>query len=173
MYCFYWLCLLFLSFFFMLCCSHYIEASTLSLMLVSPFPSPFLNTYTYLPTPPLGQDVTQGQFWSAVLQVLNSEFSFSYTSCLTKAEEQSLPYYLPIAGGRIIGFIPLPRVSVLFEMQSRPGFELVPQCPFPTTITITPRAPPLFLTHIVCQRNLWDVRLYGSSSGFLFSGPFV
>ena len=28
---------------------------------------------------------------------LNSELSFSYTSCLTKAEELSLPYYLPIA----------------------------------------------------------------------------
>ena len=26
--------------------------------------------------------------------------------------------------------------------QSRPGFELVLPCPFPTTITITPRAPP-------------------------------
>ena len=37
---------------------------------------------------------------------LNSEFSFSQTSCLTKAEEPSLSYYLPIAGGRIIGFIP-------------------------------------------------------------------
>ena len=32
----------------------------------------------------------------------NSEFSFSYTSCLTKAEELSLPYYLPIAVERII-----------------------------------------------------------------------
>ena len=49
---------------------------------------------------------------------LNSEFSFSLTSCLTKAEEPSLPYYLPIAGGRIIGFIPFPRVLVLCEMQS-------------------------------------------------------
>ena len=48
---------------------------------------------------------------------LNSEFSF-YTSCLTKAEESSLPYYLPIAGGRIIGFIPFLRVLVLCEMQS-------------------------------------------------------
>ena len=47
-----------------------------------------------------------------------SEFSFSYTSCLTKAEEPSLPYYFPIAGGRIIGFIPFPRVLVLCEMQS-------------------------------------------------------
>ena len=47
---------------------------------------------------------------------LNSEFSFSYTSCLTKAEEPSLSY-LPIAGGRIIRFIPFPRVLVLCEMQ--------------------------------------------------------
>ena len=44
---------------------------------------------------------------------LNSEFSFSLTSCLTKAEEPSLPNYLPIAG-----FIPFPRVLVLGEMQS-------------------------------------------------------
>ena len=35
----------------------------------------------------------------------NSEFSF-LTSWLTKAEEFSLSNYLPIAGGRIIGFIP-------------------------------------------------------------------
>ena len=49
---------------------------------------------------------------------LKSEFSFSLTSCLTEAEESSLPYYLPIAGGRIIGFIPFPRVLVLCEMQS-------------------------------------------------------
>ena len=48
----------------------------------------------------------------------NSEFSFSETSCLTKAEEPSLSYYLPIAGGRIIRFIPFPRVLVLCEMQS-------------------------------------------------------
>ena len=49
---------------------------------------------------------------------LNSEFSFSSTSCLTKAEETNLPNYLPIAGGRIIGFIPFPMVLVLCEMQS-------------------------------------------------------
>ena len=34
------------------------------------------------------------------------------------ADEPSLSYYLPIAGGRIIGFIPFPRVLVLCEMQS-------------------------------------------------------
>ena len=43
---------------------------------------------------------------------LHSEFSFF------KAEEPCLSYYLPIAGGRIIGFIPFPRVLVLCEMQS-------------------------------------------------------
>ena len=51
------------------------------------------------PTPPLGQDMTQGQFFKRSLTGLNSEFSFSETSCLTKAEEPSLSYYLPIAGG--------------------------------------------------------------------------
>ena len=72
---------------------------------------------------------------------LTSEFSFSSTSCLIKAEELSLSYYLPIAGGRIIGFIPFPRVLVLCEMPKlRPGFELVSLCPFPTTINITSRS---------------------------------
>ena len=33
------------------------------------------------------------------------------------AEEPSLSYYLPIDGGRIIGFIPFPRVLVLCEMK--------------------------------------------------------
>ena len=47
----------------------------------------------------------------------NSEFSFSLNSCLTKAEEPSLSYYLPIDGERIIGFIPSLRVLVLCEIQ--------------------------------------------------------
>ena len=67
--------------------------------------------------PPLGQDMTQGQFLKRSLTGLNSEFSLSSTSSLTKAEEPSLLYYLPIAGGRIIGFIPFPMVLVLCEMQ--------------------------------------------------------
>ena len=69
------------------------------------------------PTPPLGQDMTQGQFLSSFYQVWIQSFP-SPRRCLTKAEEPSLPYYLPIAGGRIIGFIPFPRVLVLCEMQS-------------------------------------------------------
>ena len=75
---------------------------------------------SYLPNPSAraGYDTRSIFFLKRSLTGLNSEFSFSWTSCLTKAEEPSLPYYLPVAGGRIIGFIPFPRVSVLCEMQS-------------------------------------------------------
>ena len=59
--------------------------------------------------------MTQGHFIKRSLTCLNTEFSFSYTSRLTKAKEASLPYYLPIAGGRIIGFITFLRVLVLSE----------------------------------------------------------
>ena len=43
----------------------------------------------------------------------NSEFSFFKS----KAKKSSLPY-LPIAGGRVVGFIPFPRVLALCEMQT-------------------------------------------------------
>ena len=82
-------------------------------------------------------------FFKRSLTGLNSEFSVSKTSCLTKAGEPSLSYYLHIDGGRIIGFIPFPRVLVLCEMQSVSSrIWLVSPCSFPTTITITPWAPP-------------------------------
>ena len=70
------------------------------------------------------QTLRSGRIWHKVnffkrsLTGLNSEFSFSLTNCLNKAEELSLSYYLPIAGGRIIGFIPFPRVLVVCEMLS-------------------------------------------------------
>ena len=82
--------------------------------------SPVLYIYKIIiftnPTARVGYDTRSIFKWS--LMGLNSEFSFSWTSCLTKVEELSLPYYLSIAGGRIIGFIPFPRVLVLCEMQS-------------------------------------------------------
>ena len=62
--------------------------------------------------------MTQGQFLAEFNRFEFRVFSFSLTSCLTKAEKTSLPYYLPIAGGRIIGFIPSPMELVLCEMQS-------------------------------------------------------
>ena len=48
----------------------------------------------------------------------NSEVSFSETGCLTKFKKPSLPYYLLIAGGKTIRFIPFPKVLMLCEMQS-------------------------------------------------------
>ena len=73
---------------------------------------------SYLPNPSARAGYDTRSFFKRSLTGLNSEFSFSWTSCLTKAEEPSLSYYLHIAGGRIIGFIPFPRVLVLCEMQS-------------------------------------------------------
>ncbi len=65
----------------------------------------------YLPTPPLGQDMTQGQFLSKFNRF--QSFPFSKSDCHTKVKEPSLFYYLSIAGGRIIGFIYFLRVLVL------------------------------------------------------------
>ena len=77
--------------------------------------SAILSIFTN-PTAQVGYDTRS--ILKRSLTGLNSEFSFSETSCLTKAEEPSLPYYLPIAGRRIIGFIPFPRVLVLCKTQS-------------------------------------------------------
>ena len=74
----------------------------------------FVIIFTY-PSARAGYDTSS--IFKRSLTGLNSEFSFSETSCLTKAEEPSLSYYLPIAGGRINGFIHFPRVLVLCEMQ--------------------------------------------------------
>ena len=66
------------------------------------------------PTPPLGQDMTQ--FLSGVGQVWMQSFpSPSFPS--SKVEEPICPTIF-IAGERIIGFIPFPRVLVLCEMIS-------------------------------------------------------
>ena len=42
-------------------------------------------SYSYLPTPPHGQDMTQSSFLKRSLTGLNSEFSFSKTSCLIQS----------------------------------------------------------------------------------------
>ena len=87
---------------------------------------------------------------------LNSGFSFSYTSCLTKAEEPSLPHYLPIAGTRTIGFIPFPRVLVLCEMQ-------------PVLSRIWTRvAVSIFQTECICMLyNFSDVHFFGGVRGVM------
>ena len=76
------------------------------------------NNLLYLPNPSARARYDTRSIFKQSLIGLNSEFSFSLTSCHTKAEEPSLSYNLPLTGGRIIGFIPFPRVLVLCEMQS-------------------------------------------------------
>ena len=61
--------------------------------------------------------MTQGQFLSGVWQVWIQSFP-SRDLLPHECSRTSLSYYLPIAGGRIIGFIPFPRVLVLCKMQS-------------------------------------------------------
>ena len=73
---------------------------------------------SYLPNPSARAGYDTRSIFKRSWTGLNWEFSFSSTSCLTKAEEPSLSYYLPIAGWRIIGFIPFRRVLVLCEMYS-------------------------------------------------------
>ena len=99
----------------------------------------------FYPTPPFGQDMTQGQFFKRSFTGLKFRvFPSPRTNCLTQAEEPSQPYYLPIAGGRIIGFIPFPRVLVLCKMQSFLVQDLnsCHRVHFLRRQTITPRAPP-------------------------------
>ena len=106
-----------------------------------------LNIFTN-PSSQVGYD--SRSMFKRSLTGFNSEFSFSLTSCFTKAEEPSLSFYLPIAGGRIIGFIAFPRVLVLCEMQSvfsRIWTRVAVSISYDDnnyTITITPRAPPWF-----------------------------
>ena len=81
----------------------------------------FLRPHTHIymftnPSTRAGYDTRS--IFKRSLTGLNSKFSFSSTTCLIKAEGHSQPYYLPIAGGSIIGFIPFSNVLVLCEMQS-------------------------------------------------------
>ena len=69
------------------------------------------------PTPPHEQDVTSAQFYKWSLTGMNLGFSFSETGYHTKFKELGLLYYLPIAGGRIVGFILFPKILVLCQMQ--------------------------------------------------------
>ena len=56
------------------------------------------------------------------LMILNSftqnEMNTLFDECHTEVKEPSLPYYLPIAGGRIIGSSLSPRILKLYEMQT-------------------------------------------------------
>ena len=74
-------------------------------------------------------------------------------------EEPGLPYYLPIAEGRIIGFIPFPRVLVLCEMQSVKSRILTRVA---VSIQIEMVKIPFFLLQVGCLVVwfLWHITVY-------------
>ena len=45
------------------------------------------------------------------------KFYFSETICYTMIKKHNMPYYLLIAGGRIVGCVRFPSVLALWEMQ--------------------------------------------------------
>ena len=72
----------------------------------------------YLPNLfPHSECYTRGIFTES-LTGLNSEFFFSETGYFTSVKEPSLPYYLLIAEGRIVGCITYWRVIALCQMQT-------------------------------------------------------
>ena len=76
------------------------------------------NTLIILTNPSARAGYDTKSIFKRSLTGLNSEFFPSLRLVAsTKAEEPSLPYYLLIDGGRIIGFIPFPRVLVLCKIQ--------------------------------------------------------
>ena len=69
----------------------------------------------YLPTSSHGYNLKQGQFLRGVLTSLNLEFSVSQTGCNNK--NQSLSYYLPTAGGRILRVITFPSYQTIVKFK--------------------------------------------------------
>ena len=69
------------------------------------------------PTYPTKLDETTDPFLKWCLIGWNSKLSYSKTGCHWKVKEPSLSYYLPIARGRIVGFMSFPRVAAVFKLQ--------------------------------------------------------
>ena len=95
------------------------------------------SAYTYLPIPS-----ARAIFKRSVTGLNSQSLASPRLVASPRLKNPNLSHYFSIAGGRIIGFIPFPRVLVLCEMQSvssRIWTRIA--CPIPTTITITPRAP--------------------------------
>ena len=117
--------------------------SFLNRVCIYPTPPPrtgiLFESSMYLPNPSATDRVWQMNNFKAGL---NSVFNFYEFGCLTKAQEISLYFYLPIVGRRTYVFMPLPSAIVRSEtLQPRPGLELGSPIPFSTTKTITQSAP--------------------------------
>ena len=70
---------------------------------------------------------------------LNSGYSFSQTGCYAMVKETSLPYYLPITGRKLVGFIPFLEVLTIWNTNS--SVQDLNWLPFPflMMIIITPK----------------------------------
>ena len=74
-------------------------------------------------TTPHEQDWTHYHFFQQSLTGWNPYFFFSYTGWHIKVKQSSLPNYLLIPGGRIVGCISFPRVFAHMKFkQPYPGF---------------------------------------------------
>ena len=81
-----------------------------------------------------------------LVRLLSSPSSSDWAaSCHSYGKDHSLPYYLPIAGGRIVRCVLFQKVLALCEIQPHSRFELWLLCPFPTIVTIPLWAPPCIM----------------------------
>ena len=92
--------------------------------------------------------------WSPDTFVSEVEFSFSQTGCHTKVKQPGLSNCLPIAGGNTwIHAFPKGICAEVKRKRPRPGFEFASLCPFPTTVTVRPRAS--IHSYITAWKNDW------------------
>ena len=112
------------------------------------YPNIYIYIYIYIFTNPLHISRMRHKMnFKLSLTDLKSEFSFSKSTCHTKVEEISLPYYLPVAEGRILGFILFSENFSIYVKckKCRTGFEFMLPCLFPVLVTFIPRT----------NQNIW------------------
>ena len=63
-----------------------------------------------------GGDYSEGDFSIKVL--IRKKYENLFNDPHTKVKERSLSYYLPIPGGKIVGYIPFPRLVTHYKMQT-------------------------------------------------------
>ena len=82
-------------------------------------PGPLANTETIMPTPPPRRRCDT----RSIFKLSKTGFRSPRLAAITMFKEFSLPCYLPIARGRIVGYI-LKLLAYVKCEQTRPGFEL-------------------------------------------------
>ena len=95
--------------------SRYEIIKNMPLMSINPY---IIKKNMYLPNPSTQTECDTKSIFKQSLTGLNSEFSFSYTSCHTKIKKHSVTYYLLIATERIASFISFADPLALCKMQT-------------------------------------------------------